>query len=225
LSLAVHGALALGVGSIEIKKSHAATAIEYAETHKKKAPEPAKVDPTPPEKTPPARALARRSAPEPVLPEPPTKPAPNPAFDALPDFGVSLTGGVNGTGVALPVGGGGPARERTLEKVVRKVAPVAAALPTDGCDEPPVKPKPISVPQPSYTDDAQAAAIEGKVRVQLTVDESGKVIDVKLIQGLGHGLDEAALQAARRATFEPALRCGRPAQATFTIAMRFKLPT
>ncbi|HWZ88926.1 MAG TPA: TonB family protein, partial [Polyangiaceae bacterium] len=149
----------------------------------------------------------------------------NPAFDALPDFGVSLTGGVNGTGVALPNGGGGPARERTSEKVVRKAAPVAAALPTDGCDEPPVKPKPISVPQPAYTDEAQAAAVEGKVRVQLTVDESGKVIEVKLIQGLGHGLDEAALQAARRATFEPALRCGRPAQATFTIAMRFKLPT
>ncbi|HWZ93201.1 MAG TPA: hypothetical protein VNW92_30285, partial [Polyangiaceae bacterium] len=81
LSLAVHGALAVGVGSLEIKKSHATTAIEYAETQKKKAPEPAKVDPTPPEKAPPARALARRAAPEPVLPEPPTKPAPNPAFD------------------------------------------------------------------------------------------------------------------------------------------------
>ena len=54
-------------------------------------------------------------------------------------------------------------------------APLAAALPSDGCDEPPAKPKPISVPQPGYTDDAQAAAIEGKVRVQLTVDETGKV--------------------------------------------------
>ena len=225
LSVAFHGALAVGVGSIEIKKSRAATAIEYAEVQKKKAPERALVDPTPPEKAPPARALARRAAPEPVAPEPPAKTAETAAFDALPDFGVSLTGGVNGTGISLPVGGGGPARERALEKVVRKAAPVAAALPGDGCDEPPAKPKPIVVPQPSYTDDAQAAAVEGKVRVQLTVDETGKVIDVKLIQGLGHGLDEAALQAAKRATFEPALRCGRPARATFTIAMRFKLPT
>jgi protein TonB len=132
---------------------------------------------------------------------------------------------VNGTGIALPIGGGGASRDRAVEKVVRKAAPVAAALPADGCDEPPAKPKPISVPQPSYTDDAQAAAVEGKVRVQLTVDETGTVIDVKLIQGLGHGLDEAALQAARKAIFEPALRCGRPARATFTIAMRFKLPT
>ena len=226
LSLVVHGALAIGVGSIEIKKSRASTAISYAETKKKKPPEPAKVDPTPPEKQPP-RALAHRAAaPAPAEAEPPPKAAENlAAFDGLPDFGVSLTGGINGTGIALPLGGGGPARERPVEKVLRKAAPVAAALPTDGCDDPPSKPKPISVPQPGYTEDAQAAAVEGKVRVQLTVDETGKVIDVKLIAGLGHGLDEAALAAARRATFEPALHCGKPTQATFTISMRFKLPT
>jgi protein TonB len=225
----VHGALGVGVASIEIKKSRASTAISYAETQKKKKPpEPTKVDPTPPEKTP-ARALAHRAAPPKAEAEapPPPKSADAPAaFDGLPDFGVSLTGGVNGTGIALPIGGGGPPRERSVEKVVRKAAaPVAAVLPSDGCDEPAAKPKPISVPQPGYTDDAQAAAIEGKVRVQLTVDETGKVVDVKLISGLGHGLDEAALAAARRATFEPALHCGKPTQATFTISMRFKLPT
>ncbi len=224
----MHGALALGVASIEIKKSRASTAISYAETKKKKPPEPTKVEPTPPEKTPPARALARRAAPAPEAEAPPPPKSANPpaAFDGLPDFGVSLTGGVNGTGIALPVGGGGPPREHAIEKVLRKsAAPVAAALPSDGCDEPPAKPKPISVPQPGYTDDAQAAAVEGKVRVQLTVDETGKVVDVKLIAGLGHGLDEAALAAARRATFEPAMHCGKPTQATFTISMRFKLPT
>ena len=226
----MHGALGLGVASIEIKKSRASTAISYAETQKKKKPpEPTKVEDTPPEKHPPARALARKAAPAPAEPEaaPPPKAADNPALDGLPDFGVSLTGGVNGTGIALPIGGGGPPRNepRALEKVVRKAAPVAAALPSDGCDEPAAKPKPISVPQPGYTDDAQAAAVEGKVRVQLTVDETGKVVDVKLIAGLGHGLDEAALAAARRATFEPAMHCGKPTQATFTISMRFKLPT
>jgi len=226
----VHGALGVGVASIEIKKSRASTAISYAEAQKKKKPpEPTKVEEAPPEKTPKARALAHRAAPAKAAAEAPPPPKANnapAAFEGLPDFGVSLTGGVNGTGIALPIGGGGAPRERSVEKVVRKAAaPVAAALPSDGCDEPAAKPKPISVPQPGYTDDAQAAAIEGKVRVQLTVDESGKVIDVKLIAGLGHGLDEAALAAARRATFEPALRCGKPTSATFTISMRFKLPT
>jgi len=228
LSLLVHGALGVGVASIEIKKSRASTAISYAENQKKKKPpEPTKVEEAPPEKAPP-RALTRRAAPPPVEAEaPPPKAADTPAaFDGLADFGVSLTGGVNGTGIALPVGGGGPPREqRTVEKVVRKAAPVAAALPSDGCDEPPAKPKQLSVVHPAYTDDAIAAAVEGKVRVQITVDETGKVVDVKLIAGLGHGLDEAALAAARRTTFEPAMRCGKPTPSTFTMGMRFKLPT
>ena len=227
----MHGALGVGVASIEIKKSRASTAISYAETQKKKKPpEPTKVEPTPPEQTPKARPLARRAAPAPAEAEapPPPKSADTPAaFDGLPDFGVSLTGGINGTGIALPAGGGGAARDqRAVEKVVRKAAaPLAAALPSDGCDEPPAKPKPISVQQPAYTDDALAAAVEGIVRVQLSVDETGKVVDVKLIAGLGHGLDELALAAARRSTFEPALHCGKPARSTLTIRMRFKLPT
>jgi protein TonB len=225
VSLVFHGAIAVAIGSIEIKKSRAATAISYAETQKKKPPPPAKIDPTPADKTPPARALAHRAAPAPAPEDAPPPTKADAALDALPDFGVSLTGGVNGTGIALPVGGGGPARERSVEKVFHKAAPVAAVLPNDGCDDPPSKPKPISVPQPGYTPDAQAAAIEGKVRVQITVDETGKVVDVKLLQGLGHGLDEAALLAARSATFEPAQHCGKPTRATFTLGMRFKLPS
>jgi len=227
LSVIVHGALAFGVGRIEIKKSRAATAIEYAETQKKKAPppEPAKVDDAPPpEKT--ARSVAHRPAPAP-LPAPaaeePAKTNASPALDALPDFGLSLSGGVGGPGMALPSGGGGAAREHVVEKVVRK-APVAAALPADDCDEPPAKPKALSSSKPSYTEDAIAAAIEGKVRLQITVDETGAIVDVKVVQGLGHGLDEAAIAAARRMSFEPAVRCGKPTRATFKLAMVFSLP-
>lgn len=227
VSLAAHGALALILGTIEVKKSRASTEISYAESQKKKLPpEPTKVDPTPPEKQP-QRALARRAAapaPEPEAAPPPKSDAPQ-SFDAVPDFGVSLTGGVNGTGIALPMGGGGAQRAPTVEKVIRKAAPVAAAaLPSDGCDEPPAKPKAISVPQPGYTPDAQAAAVEGKVRIQITVDEAGQVVDVKLLAGLGHGLDEAALAAARSAKFEPAMHCGKATRATFNLSMRFKLP-
>jgi protein TonB len=100
---------------------------------------------------------------------------------------------------------------------------LSAALPAaaGGCDEPMVKPRPRSVPQPAYTTAARAAGIEGKVRVRLTVDETGKVVDVTIIQGLGYGLDEAALAAASAASFEPATQCGKAVRATFTISMRF----
>jgi len=85
LSLLVHGALGVGVASIEIKKSRASTAISYAENQKKKKPpEPTKVEEAPPEKAPP-RALTRRAAPPPVEAEaPPPKAADTPAaFDGF----------------------------------------------------------------------------------------------------------------------------------------------
>jgi protein TonB len=61
------------------------------------------------------------------------------------------------------------------------------------------------------------------VRIELTVDASGNVVQVRLVEGLGHGLDEAAVEAARGYRFEPARRCGKAVAATFTIAIRFAL--
>ena len=97
----------------------------------------------------------------------------------------------------------------------------AAAARPDDCADPPAKPKLLSRPSPTYTDAARAAGISGKVRVEITVDEGGRVVSVRLLQGLGYGLDEAALAAARAMTFEAAVRCGRPTSATFKIGFNF----
>jgi protein TonB len=224
LSLIAHGALAFAVGEIRTAKSYEVTAIQVAETKQPKKPEPAKVDPKPePEEKRPRVSANRKPAP---LPERvPEAPAPQaaPAMDALPDFGVSLSGGVQGTGMALPVGSPTAARKPQASRSLKRLAAAAPALAGGGCDEPLVKPKPRNVPQPSYTAEARAAAVEGRVRVQLTVDETGRVTNVRILAGLGHGLDEAALAAARQASFEPATRCGKPSSATFTISMRFTL--
>lgn len=229
VSLVVHGALAYGVGELEVKKSHAATAIEFAEAKKPaKKPPPAKIDPPARKPEPPAREKRAAAPKAPAeAPPPPTDAPPPVAANDAPDFGVSLSGGVDGTGIALPVGGstrqpGAPTTAKAVPKRLSAVAaPAAAGL--DPCEDPPAKPKPKSVPQPAGTEAARAAGVEGKVRVQLTVDETGRVVDVKLLQGLGYGLDEAALAAARQAEFEPAVRCGKPTRATFNISMRFTL--
>jgi periplasmic protein TonB len=228
-SVLAHVAVAFGIDSIDVKKSHAATSIEIAETKKpaKKAPPPpAKIDP--PRKPEPPSRERRAAAPKPAEAPPPEAPPPTSAPIAdLPDFGLSLTGGVDGTGIALPAGGnakGGPRAAAPVKAAPRKLSaalPGASAL--DPCEEPAAKPKPRNVPQPLGTEAARAAGVEGKVRVQLTVDETGHVVDVKLLQGLGYGLDEAALAAAKRAEFEPAVRCGKPTRATFNISMRFTL--
>lgn len=230
-SFVVHGALAYGVGKLEVKKARGATAIEIAEVKKpakKPPPPPAKIDPPPKKPEPPARERRAAAAPPPEAPPPPADtPPPTGPINDLPDFGVSLSGGVDGTGIALPVGGStrSPAREvKAAAPAPKKLQPVAAANDAlDPCSEPPAKPKPRNVPQPAGTEAARAAGVEGKVRVQLTVDETGRVVDVKLLQGLGYGLDEAALGAARQAEFEPAVRCGKPTRATFNISMRFTL--
>jgi protein TonB len=227
VSVAAHVALAVGLGEIGVTESHAATAIEIADVAKpKKEPPKTVVEPEPP--TPVQHAAARRAA----APPPPSEntPPPPPAHakvalsDALPDFGLSLSGAVGGDGVAIPNAGlPSPAPVAAHPAPVhRALAATAGPSSTQSaCDEPAVKPRPRSVPQPAYNANARAAGVEGKVRVRLTVDETGKVVDVAVIAGLGYGLDEAALAAAREATFEPATQCGKAVRATFTISMRF----
>lgn len=224
LSLLVHGGLSVAIGYIEHQESRAATAIEIAET-KKRSPEKKPTPEVEPEKPPESKPLLRRqvaaAAPKPAEAPPPPSQAP---MNALPDFGLELSGGT-GTGLALPAGGStrgaAPAVARALGPAVRKPLAAPGFTPAGDCEEPAKKPKPLNVPQPAYSDRAREAGIEGKVRVELTVDETGSVLSVRVLSGLGYGLDEAAVAAAQRATFEPARRCGKAARATFTISMRF----
>jgi protein TonB len=91
------------------------------------------------------------------------------------------------------------------------------------CTEPIEKPKVESLPQAAYTERAREGSVQGKVRVEIRVDERGAVTSVSLLSGLGFGLDEAALDAARKAKFKPATRCGKPVASPFVVSMRFSL--
>jgi TonB family protein len=75
--------------------------------------------------------------------------------------------------------------------------------------------------QADYPADALAQGIEGSVLLQLTVDTEGRVSAAEVVNGLGHGLDEAALAAARRFVFEPARRDGQPVAAMLRYRYRF----
>lgn len=220
-SLFAHAGLVFALGRIQEPKKFETTSIEVVDTAKDKPkPPPAKVETPPPEapRQPRARAAKAPAAPEPVAQNQP--PQNSSALSDLPDLGLELSGGGGPGGLAIPVGRG--PRDAAPAPVKKTLAAAPVATPTeDLCAEPPAKPKLLNLPQPAYTDQARAAGIEGKVRVELTVDATGKVVDAKVLSGLGHGLDEAAVAAARAATFEGAVRCGKPTSATFTIAMRF----
>ena len=78
---------------------------------------------------------------------------------------------------------------------------------------------------PIYTEAARKARIEGNVILQLTIDKSGNVIDVKVLRGLPMGLTEVAVEEAKKLKFRPAYRLStkRPVDCIYTITVTFKI--
>jgi protein TonB len=76
-----------------------------------------------------------------------------------------------------------------------------------------------------YPDEARKLEIEGQVTLRLLVDAEGKVAEVKLVKGLGHGLDERALSLGRQIRFRPARDDAGQAVATWIPwTFTYKLP-
>ena len=185
--------------------------------------------PIPPRQTPPA--------PAPPEPEPPTPPEPLPPVEAPvvavaadeqtspgvvedvppapPTRGEGEGGGAgNGKGTGLGEGegsgigegtgggtGGGPFR------------------PGSGIEPPSL----LREVKPDYTEEARRRGIEGDVVMEIVVEANGRVGQVRVLQGLGYGLDERAAAAVRQWTFQPATRRGSPVSVMVEVAMEFKL--
>jgi TonB family protein len=81
----------------------------------------------------------------------------------------------------------------------------------------------ISKPAPIYTAEARSRRIEGEVLLEVTFEASGKIEVLRVIRGLGYGLDDAAIRAAEQIRFKPALQDGRPADSTAVLHIIFQL--
>ncbi len=77
--------------------------------------------------------------------------------------------------------------------------------------------------KPDYSEEARRRGIEGDVVMEIVVRHDGSVGDVRVLQGLGSGLDERAIAAVRRWRFNPARRRGAPVDVLVEVAMEFKL--
>jgi protein TonB len=225
VSIVLHASLGAGFAEIEPEKEPERIAIAVVQPPKKK--EQAKDEPPPPPAPPPIAPKPKAARPKAVeAPPPPTAaPPPSAASADVPTFGIAMSGGVGLGGVAVPLGESLHAAREPVKRVAQAKTLVEAKkeVVEVECAEPPVKPKPREMQKPEYTEEARAAGIEGKVRVELTVGADGSVRSAKVLESLGHGLDEAALNAVRAATFEPGLQCGKPVEATFVVAIRFSL--
>jgi len=78
-------------------------------------------------------------------------------------------------------------------------------------------------PQPVYTDEARSLKLEGEVLLEVMFNANGTLHVNRVVRGLGHGLDEAAIAAANKMRFKPALRMGQPTDSTAVVHVLFQL--
>jgi len=84
-------------------------------------------------------------------------------------------------------------------------------------------PKLLREVKADYTEDARRRGISGDVVLEIVVRRDGTVGDVRMLQGLGGGLDQRAVQAVRQWKFEPARRKGVPVDVLVEVAVEFML--
>src|SRR5580700_9627332 len=78
-------------------------------------------------------------------------------------------------------------------------------------------------PQPVYTDEARGLKLEGEVLLEVMFGANGTLHVNRVVRGLGHGLDEAAMAAANKMRFKPALRMGQPTDSTAVVHVMFQM--
>ncbi|HVZ61568.1 MAG TPA: energy transducer TonB [Terriglobales bacterium] len=139
---------------------------------------------------------------------------------------VSSAGFGNGVATSTPGKGNGHGRQ---------VAPSAgfsdqsSSTPTQPVKRVALKEPPLSgveilaKPTPEYTDEARRLRIEGEVLLDVVFNADGQLQVVRVVRGLGHGLDEAAVRAAERVRFKPALREGKAVDSKATLHIVFQL--
>jgi TonB family protein len=133
------------------------------------------------------------------------------------DFGNGIATGGNGdgrsNGKGVATGGFGS------EQVVHQGPKIAQA------DTGPAT-TPVEItfkPKPVYTDEARSLKLEGEVLLEVSFSANGTLHVNRVVRGLGHGLDEAAVAAANKIRFKPALRNGQPMDSTAIVHVTFQM--
>lgn len=131
-----------------------------------------------------------------------------------------------GSGVATPGKGDGRSNGKGVatggfgsEQVVHQAPKVAQAE-----TGPATTPVEITFkPNPVYTQEARDLKLEGEVLLEVSFAANGTLHVNRVVRGMGHGLDEAAVTAANKIRFKPALRFGQPVDSTAVVHVSFQL--
>jgi TonB family protein len=147
----------------------------------------------------------------PTLGDPGAVPLPS----APPSNGIGSGGGIgsgSGTGVGLGHGPGvGAGSGGGIGGGVFKVGGGISA------------PQAVSTPDPEYTEEARAAKTQGTCILWLIVDDKGYPRNIRVVRGLGFGLDAKAIQAVQQWRFQPAMKDGKPVNVQISVEVGFHL--
>jgi len=83
-------------------------------------------------------------------------------------------------------------------------------------------PRVLYTADPEFSEDARRHHIAGNVLVSLVVDENGLPQNVKVLRGVGYGLDEKAVEAVKKYRFRPAMREGVPVKVQLNVEVNFQ---
>ena len=81
----------------------------------------------------------------------------------------------------------------------------------------------IHCPDPSYTDPARQAKINGTSIFEVLISTSGEAAQLRPVKMLGYGLDEKAFEAIKRWKFRPATKDGSPVAVVVPIEVTFRI--
>ena len=190
------------------------------------------------------RPKAAPPKPKPVVPKPkpilvpipdPTPLAPEPIrkleAEETPQIRKELTTELNLDDIQAPPGPVGKGGRGQGKGVGSGTGPQSGAGPATGDGSGIYKygsgvsnPVPIVQTTPSYTDDAIKAKVQGVVWLQAIIRKDGSVDSFKVLRGLGHGLEEQAIQEiATNWRFRPGTLNGNPVDVLATIEVQFNL--
>jgi TonB family protein len=129
-----------------------------------------------------------------------------------------------GNGAATGNSAGNPSRAIVRPAGFGDTEPAAAARPKAAETVARMTPAEIlAKPVPTYTDEAKKLRIEGEVLLEVVFESSGKLRVLRVVRGLGHGLDENAIHAAEQIRFKPAVKDGQPADSSGVLHVVFQL--
>jgi len=84
-------------------------------------------------------------------------------------------------------------------------------------------PRAVFAPDPQYPEDASGTRYEGTCVVGTIIGTDGRTHDTKVARGLGHGLDEKAIEAVNTWRFEPATNEGKPVAVQVYVKVTYRV--